>query len=71
MYIPEFWAGVITTIGVEFAILIIIAGLGMKKRQKKNIDCIQQLAGLHSLRFLKVLKNSSMHKNIRKNRHQC
>ena len=30
MYIPEFWAGVITTIGVEFAILIIIAGLGMK-----------------------------------------
>ena len=31
MYIPEFWAGVITTIGVEFAILIIIAGLGVKK----------------------------------------
>lgn len=31
MYIPEFWAGVITTIGVEFAILIIIAVLGMKK----------------------------------------
>lgn len=30
MYIPEFWAGVISTIGVEFAILI-IAGLGMKK----------------------------------------
>ena len=31
MYIPEFWAGVLTTVGVEFAILIIIAGLGMKK----------------------------------------
>lgn len=31
MYIPEFWAGVISIIGVEFAILIIIAGLGMKK----------------------------------------
>lgn len=31
MYIPEFWAGVITTIGVEFAILIIIAGLGVRK----------------------------------------
>lgn len=31
MYIPEFWAGVLSTIGVEFAILIIIAGLGMKK----------------------------------------
>lgn len=31
MYIPEFWAGVISTIGVEFAILLIIAGLGMKK----------------------------------------
>ena len=31
MYIPEFWAGVITTIGVEFAILIIIAGLRIKK----------------------------------------
>ena len=30
MYIPEFWAGVISTIGVEFAILIIV-GLGMKK----------------------------------------
>lgn len=31
MYIPEFWAGVLTTIGVEVAILIIVAGLGMKK----------------------------------------
>lgn len=31
MYIPEFWAGVITTIGVEFAILIIAAGLAVKK----------------------------------------
>lgn len=31
MYIPEFWAGVLTTVGVEVAILIIIAGLGMKK----------------------------------------
>lgn len=27
MYIPEFWAGVITAIGVEFAILIIVASL--------------------------------------------
>lgn len=31
MYIPEFWAGVLTTVGVEVAILIIIAGLRMKK----------------------------------------
>ena len=31
MYIPEFWAGVLTTAGVEVAILIIITGLGMKK----------------------------------------
>ena len=31
MYIPEFWAGVLTTVGVEVAILIIVAGLGMKK----------------------------------------
>ena len=31
MYIPEFWAGVLTTVGVEVAILIIIAGWGMKK----------------------------------------
>lgn len=31
MYIPEFWAGVITTIGVEFAILIIAASLWGKK----------------------------------------
>ena len=31
MYIPEFWAGVLTTVGVEVAILIIIAGLRMEK----------------------------------------
>lgn len=31
MYIPEFWAGVLTTVGVEVAILIIIAGLRIKK----------------------------------------
>lgn len=31
MYIPEFLAGVLTTVGVEVAILIIIAGLRMKK----------------------------------------
>ena len=31
MYIPEFWAGVLTTVGVEVAILIIVAGVGMKK----------------------------------------
>ena len=31
MYIPEFWAGVLATVGVEVAILIIVAGLGMKK----------------------------------------
>lgn len=31
MYIPEFWVGVVSTIGVEFAILIIIAVWGMKK----------------------------------------
>lgn len=31
MYIPEFWAGVLTTIGVEFALLIIAAGVSVKK----------------------------------------
>lgn len=27
MYVPEFWMGVLTAIGVEFAILIIIGAL--------------------------------------------
>ena len=31
MYIPEFWAGVLATVGVEVAILFFVAGLGMKK----------------------------------------
>lgn len=32
MYIPEFWAGVLSTIGVEFVALIVAALVKMKKK---------------------------------------
>lgn len=31
MYIPEFWAGVLVTVGMEFALLIVAAILRKKK----------------------------------------